>query len=41
METDQFMEEQSEPNFEHVLNQAPLHVQETSAPIEKLITHCQ
>lgn len=35
MENDQFTEEQSEPNFEHVLNQGPLHVQETFTPTEQ------
>jgi hypothetical protein len=32
MESDQFMENQNEPNFEHLPNQKPLHVQETSTP---------
>jgi hypothetical protein len=33
-ESDQFMEEWNEPNFEQVLNQGPLFVQETFAPIK-------
>jgi hypothetical protein len=34
MESDRFMEDRSESNFEHVPNQEPLLVQETYAPIE-------
>ncbi len=34
--SDQFMEEQSETNFEHVFNHGPLHVQETSPPTEQV-----
>jgi hypothetical protein len=30
------MEEWSEPDFEQVLNQGPLHVQKTSVPIEQI-----
>lgn len=32
IDSDQFMEEQSEPKFEYVLNQGPLLVQETFVP---------
>jgi hypothetical protein len=32
IESDQFMEDRNEPNFEHVPNQKPLLVQETSTP---------
>jgi hypothetical protein len=34
IESDQFMEDRNEYNFEHVPNQKPLLVQETSAPTE-------
>ncbi len=34
MEIDQFMEDWNEPNFEQVLNQKPLPVQETFVPIK-------
>jgi hypothetical protein len=34
MESDEFMEERSELDFEQVQNQGPLFVQETFAPIE-------
>lgn len=33
MKSDQFMEDRNEPNFEHVPNQEPSTIQETSTPI--------